>query len=85
MLGAMLAGRRSGRTGARVEAHAPHRPLRPRRYQANGATQQAQALTEQRGGGGSGFGGGRDKRCTLASIRDENLGHSGKPDWVTVR
>ncbi len=35
-------------------------------------------------GSGSGGGGG-NRRCVLSSIKDEELGHGEKPDWITVR
>jgi replication factor A1 len=44
------------------------------------------AATALSGAGGAGGMGGRpDKRCSIAAIRDEDLGRSGKPDWVTVK
>ena len=51
------------------------------RYDNGGASAVANSLSSERGGGG----GGRDRRCTFSAIKDEGLGSSGAPAYITVR
>ncbi|GAX74873.1 hypothetical protein CEUSTIGMA_g2319.t1 [Chlamydomonas eustigma] len=48
-------------------------------YSAGGASVQAQALSGVSKGGMMG-----DRRCTLSAIKDEDLGHGEKPDYIVV-
>ncbi|GFR50485.1 hypothetical protein Agub_g12748, partial [Astrephomene gubernaculifera] len=50
-------------------------------YDSGGRTQVASSLSSAGGGGG---GGKADRRVTFSAIKDEHLGTSGKPDWITV-
>ncbi|GLC43682.1 hypothetical protein PLESTM_001504100 [Pleodorina starrii] len=50
-------------------------------YDSGGRTQAVNALSNAGMGGG---GGKADRRTTFAAIKNEHLGTSGKPDWITV-
>lgn len=49
-------------------------------YDGVGHNQVANSLSGQGGGGG----GKADRRTVLSAIKDDNLGRSGKADWITV-
>ncbi|KAG2449859.1 hypothetical protein HYH02_005382 [Chlamydomonas schloesseri] len=50
-------------------------------YDGGGKAQAVNSLSAAGGGGG---GGRTDRRTVLSAIKDENLGRSGKADWVNV-
>ena len=51
-------------------------------WYVSGGAQAAVVPLSGTGGGGGGASGGR--RATFSSIKDEDLGHGEKPDWVTI-